>query len=55
MHEQDQLSDEEGSEAEAPAAAALLTLARLMGRLAAREHFAASSTTEDKGHEEDEG
>ena len=40
---------------EARGAAALVVLARLMGRLAARERLAASLSEKDEGHEEPEG
>ena len=52
MHEQDPRRHENATEPEARAAAALVTLARLMGRLAAREQFAASSAKEDERDEE---
>ena len=52
MHEQDPQRHENASDAEARAAAALASLVRLMGRLAAQEQFAASSDQKDEGHEE---
>ncbi len=55
MHEQALLPHKDKIERHARAAAALVALARLMGRHAAREHFAASISEKDEGHEESEG
>lgn len=55
VHERAPLPDHDRSERHARAAAALVTLARLLGHHAAREHFAASISEKDKGHEEPEG
>ena len=55
VHEQAPVPDEDRNERHARAAAALVVLARLMGRHAAREHYAASISEEDEGHEKPEG
>jgi hypothetical protein len=55
VHEQAPFPDEDRSERHARAAVALVALARLMGRHAAREHYAASISEKEEGHEEPEG
>lgn len=55
MHDQDHRRDGERRKADGRAAAALVELARLMGRQAALEHFAASCSREDDHGEETAG
>lgn len=55
MHEQAPIPDEDRSEPEVGATAALVAIARLMGRQAALEHFAASCSREDEHGEEAAG
>ena len=53
MQKQNAHPDESATVREARAAAALAALARLLGRQAAREHFAESCSREDENGEEE--
>ena len=55
MHGQEPPQHEDRSEAEARTAVALGKLAQLMGRLAARDRFAASNEHEDEENDRSEG